>query len=243
MSDTRFRAIRARMRHRQTSRLWSSDWSLTVLLVLLLANIFALPILFSDLWGRLASRAILSLAIISGLAATVHSRRLILLGWAFTLIGFLVGWEDAAHPDFRLRLLNDVSALILLGLMIVLIVRQVFREGPITMHRVRGSVALYLLIGLVWAIAYDLIEVVQPGSFGVAAGFHGSGLAALGYYSFTTLTTLGVGDVLPVSPVARSLTLLEALIGQLFPAILIARLVSMEITYRGHRTGSDGDKE
>ncbi len=241
MSDTTHRAGTRRIRHRRTYRFWSSDWSLTVLLLLLLLNIFALPIAMSDSWGRLVSRGVLSLFIISGLVATVRNRRLILLGAAFTPTGFVIGWEDALHPSFRLHLLNDAVALPLLGLLVVLIVRQVFREGPITMHRVRGSVAVYLLIGLIWAIAYDLTEAVQPGSFRAGVGFHGSNLAALGYYSFTTLTTLGVGDVLPASPVARSLTLLEALVGQLFPAILIARLVSMELIYRRHRSGGDRD--
>jgi hypothetical protein len=239
MSNTPPRAADKRVRRRRTWSFWSSDWSLTVLLVLLVGNIFALPVALSDSWGRLVSRAVLSLIIISGLVATVRSRRLILLGSAFTLTGFLIGWEDVAHPSLPLHLLNDVVALLLLGLMLVLIVRQVFREGPITMHRVRGSVAVYLLIGLIWAIAYDLVEAVQPGSFRVGTAFHGSSLAVLGYYSFTTLTTLGVGDVLPVNPIARSLTLLEALVGQLFPAILIARLVSMELIYRRHRTGGD----
>jgi hypothetical protein len=59
----------------------------------------------------------------------------------------------------------------------------------------------------------------------------GTDLQQLGYLSFSTLTTLGLGDILPLSPLARSLVMLESLVGQLFPVILIARLVAMEIEY------------
>jgi Ion channel len=227
------------VRRRRTSKLWSSDWSLTILLVLLIVNVFALPVALSDSWARLVTRAVLSLIIICGLVATVRSRELVLWGTALTLAGFVISWEDASHPSLHLHLLNDVVSLPLLGILLILISRQIFREGPITMHRVRGSIAVYLLMGVLWTIAYDVTETMKPGSFRFGAGYQGPELPTLGYYSFTTLTTLGFGDILPVRPLARSLTLLEALIGQLYPAVLIARLVSMEITYRRHLTGGE----
>ena len=210
--------------------------------VLLVANIFAVPLFLSNAWDRLVSRAVVTLIIISGLGATVRSRRLIALGSLLALTGFIVGWYGAAYPTLGLRLVNDAAALLMLAIMLVLIARQVFREGTITMRRVRGSVAVYLLIGLIWGIAYDMVEAAQPGSFSVGKSFHGTDLGVLGYYSFTTLTTLGVGDILPLNPVARSLTMLEALVGQLFPAILIARLVSMELIHRYSRPGDRDDK-
>jgi voltage-gated potassium channel Kch len=73
-----------------------------------------------------------------------------------------------------------------------------------------------------------MIELLQPGSFGISGQKGGAVLPQLAYFSFTTLTTLGFGDIVPVNPVARSLVVLEALLGQLFPVILIARLVTME---------------
>jgi voltage-gated potassium channel Kch len=76
------------------------------------------------------------------------------------------------------------------------------------------------------------VELLHPGSFSIAAQRGGATLPQLGYFSFTTLATLGLGDVLPISPLARSLVVLEALVGQLFPVILIARLVTLEIQYQ-----------
>ena len=179
----------------------------------------------------------LSLIFISGLIATVSSARLILLGSALALFILFVGLVDATYPTARLYVLDDATALPLMGVMIALVGRQVLREGPITVHRIRGAMALYLLIGLLWAMAYDLVETLSPGSFKIGSSTPGNSLGTLGYYSFTTLTTLGPGDVFPITHIARSLTVLEALVGQLFPAVLIARLVSMEVSYRQSHTG------
>jgi hypothetical protein len=118
-----------------------------------------------------------------------------------------------------------------MGFLIALILRQVFRAGPITPHRVQGAIAIYLLLGIFWAVLYEMVELVQPGSFGISHPGGRAVLPQLAYFSFTTLTTLGVGDIVPINPVARSLTMLEALVGQLFPVILIARLVTMETDY------------
>jgi voltage-gated potassium channel Kch len=116
----------------------------------------------------------------------------------------------------------------------LLVVVQVFREGPITMHRVLGAVGVYLLLGLAWSFAYHLIDVVNPDAFAISGGATArilSGNEFL-YFSFITLTTVGFGDITALDPAARSIVMLEALTGQLFPAILIARLVSMELVSR-----------
>ena len=199
------------------------------MLVLLVGNIFVIPLEQFATWGRLAGRAILSLIIISGLIATVRDRRLILLGVALTVASLFVGWEDIEQPNFYLHLFNNVSAWVFIAFLIVLILRQVFREGPITPRRVQGSIAVYLLLGLLWAVSYEIVELLNPGSFSLAPQRGGATLPQLGYFSFTTLATLGLGDILPLSPLARSLVVLEALVGQLFPVILIARLVTLQI--------------
>ena len=105
-------------------------------------------------------------------------------------------------------------------------------EGPITTHRIQGSILVYLLIGFTWSVAYQLLHTLSPAAFSFAQGDPGPAHARdpLIYYSFVTLTTVGYGDITPVHPTARSLAIAEALIGQLYPAILIARLVSLRIS-------------
>jgi hypothetical protein len=119
-----------------------------------------------------------------------------------------------------------------------LILVHVFRDGPITNDRIAGAVAVYLLLGQIWVHVYMLISCLSPGAFHfVQAPATSFDLwEKLIYFSFSTLTTVGFGDVTALRQAARSAALLEALTGQLFPAILIARLVSMEIESRHDRT-------
>ena len=115
-----------------------------------------------------------------------------------------------------------------------MIAQAVFGSGRVTFHRVQGAVVLYLNFALLFFTVYRLLENLMPGAFrGVPpnGAEHGSG-AALLYFSFSTLTTLGYGDLAPVHPLARSLANLEAAIGQLYPATLLARLVSLELDHR-----------
>jgi hypothetical protein len=93
-----------------------------------------------------------------------------------------------------------------------------------------GAVAGYLLLSIVFAIAYNLVEYLHPGSFqmpSAPARSAGRLNQAFYYFSVVTLTTAGFGDITAVNPFARTLVMMEALIGQLYPAILIARLVSL----------------
>ena len=87
-----------------------------------------------------------------------------------------------------------------------------------------------MLFGVLWAHAYHIVAILQPGSFrGPTDGL--ANLPGWAYYSYVTLTTVGYGDITPASQVARTLSVGEALAGQLYLAVLIARLVAMEIVF------------
>src|SRR5262249_49443482 len=114
-----------------------------------------------------------------------------------------------------------------------IILIQVFRDGQINVYRIEGAVAVYLLLGVIWSGCYRLVIHFDPAAFSMPEPItEDTVMAKLVYFSFVTLTTVGYGDVTAVHPMARSLALLEALTGQLFPAVLIARLVGMEISHR-----------
>src|ERR1700722_1799395 len=132
---------------RQAQGFWSSDTSLTFLLILLVGNLFVVPLARFATWGRLAGRAVLSLIIISGLIATVRDRRLILLAIALTIASLFVGWEDISRPNLYLHLFNNIYSWVFIASLIGIILRQVFRAGPITPRRVQGSIAVYMLVG------------------------------------------------------------------------------------------------
>jgi hypothetical protein len=109
----------------------------------------------------------------------------------------------------------------------------VIEPGAITLDRLVGAVCIYLLLGVVWTLLFALLELVAPGSFHYAGRQAGDPIEHLLYYSFVTLTTLGYGDVAPVHAVARTLAYLEAVVGQLYIALLIASLVGRYLAAGG----------
>ena len=153
-----------------------------------------------------------------------------------------VRWGGWAFPAADLRSGAGASALAILVPLCIVTTARIFRRGPVTRQRIQGAIALYVLLGASRGRGIPLLALGRPGAF--AGAVEGDGLTEWTYYSFVTLTTMGYGDITPVHPVARSLAVLEALIGQLYPAILLARLVSLELHSRQAREkdGASGEE-
>ena len=214
-------------------RFWLSEGGLTVLLASLVLIIFVLrPLADMGLAGGRVRELALALVLFAG-AWTVWGGklRMAIVGLGIGLVEAMrwLYWVTAAPHLAAWAALGSAA---LMGLLIVLVLTRVFQPGPVTRQRVEGAVAAYLLFGLAWAQVYESVEVLAPGAFGLPKGEIpvGGWFSPLLYFSFVTLTTLGYGDILPVHPTARSLAMFEALMGQLYPAVLIARLVSLQVT-------------
>jgi hypothetical protein len=126
----------------------------------------------------------------------------------------------------------DAAAWLIAGMTLSAVVaRAVFGPGKVTFHRIVGGILLYLTIGLTFVALFGLVAILIPDAFKGLEPLRGNFAIAgnLIYFSFVTLTTIGYGDIVPVHPYARGLANLEAVIGQLYPATLLARLVSLEI--------------
>ena len=160
------------------------------------------------------------------MAATTRRHLLIagLLGAATVLLEF---GQLLSSPSGGLDGLQSLIFAILLGYVFWLMLRYLFTARTVEATTLLLAVNCYLVIGVVWAILYSLAEILQPGSF-VLAGDPATPIwRHLYYFSFVTLTTLGYGDIQPVSPLARSLAMFEAVGGVLFTGLLVARLVGM----------------
>jgi hypothetical protein len=214
------------------SSVWRTDQGLSAMLVLL-ALVLLVGVPLSDTsQGDLIFAILFSLLLVTGVVTVAHRRLLTVVVSVVAGATLVLRWASFRSPASTLRIWSDSLAIVALGTFTALVLVQVFREGPITTYRIQGSILVYLLIGFTWSVAYQILHTIDPAAFSFAQGNPGVAHHSdpLIYYSFVTLTTVGYGDITPVHPAARSLAIAEALIGQLYPAILIARLVSLQIS-------------
>lgn len=167
-----------------------------------------------------------------------------------TIVAFALGASSAfLREDLpsNLTIYLDFAAKISFLIVVTLVVgRAVFGPGPVTLHRIRGAVAIYLQVAVIFALMYLLAAKLDPTAFSPVITLTGptgdvlrgaGGGASLIYFSLVTLTSTGYGDIIPVHPIVRSLANLEAVLGQLFPATILARLVTLEIEGRRRIAG------
>lgn len=139
-------------------------------------------------------------------------------------------WMRLREPSLLDMVLNATAWTIISAVLIWVVGKAVFAPGRITYHRIMGAILLYLAIGLVFVALYVFIGVAATSAYaGISVKDSPVFSNAMIYLSFGALTTGGSGDIAPLHPFARSLYNVEAMIGQLYPATLLARLVTLEI--------------
>jgi voltage-gated potassium channel Kch len=214
---------------------WTSDRGMSLFLIVLVVQVFFIfPLAGLGLLERFAADIVFSLMMIAGAVALERSRILTIVMVMLAVLGVVVHWTSLYIPSFHHPALDAAFLMGLFASFVVLMMMHIFRPGAINLHRVLGAVAAYLSIGITWGFAYFLAAMVNPGAvqFNTPIGQHEIPVARYIYFSFTTLTTIGYGDVIPIHPVARSLAVAEALVGQLYPAILIGGVLGMALQSR-----------
>jgi hypothetical protein len=218
---------------------WVSDVGLTGLLIVLFFQIFVFYPLADSPIGKALVYGTFFMLLISGILTVIGTHIWAKLAVALATLSLIPRCIAIFHDSPDLVSVNALMGILFSALLMMVILMQVFREGPVNAHRIAGSVAAYLLIGLIWGAAYLIIAEQITNAFVWPAYMTTTDAhvlqARLFYFSFITLTSVGYGDIVPVHPVAQTLAMLEALIGQLFLAILLARLVSLEIISREER--------
>ena len=116
--------------------------------------------------------------------------------------------------------------------MIILFLEHFFRQDEINKEVIFGALVVYFLMGLMWGYGYTLLEHLMPGSFNHPASLTEMDLRAFDYFSFVTMTTLGYGDIVPTSEAAKAMVMTQAISGQVYLAVLVARLVGLNIAQR-----------
>jgi len=169
-----------------------------------------------------------SAVLMSGVYAASPKRHVFYISLAIASPALIISWAGYIVSAHSFVFVGKVFAGLFYIFLIIVILKYIFKEKVITGDMIIGAICAYLLLGMMWASMFSIIEILQPGSFNLPEGMD-SELSNFSYFSFVTLTTLGYGDITPLTATSRSLSLLEAVTGQLYIAILIARLVGIHI--------------
>jgi len=211
------------------------DGSLTLTVAILAFFIFALyPMIevgaISPWWLDIA----FGLFMVIAATFLFEPRTIVKLFIALLVVTVLVRIAEYAVPS---RAIATVDATLVMATSVALgalFIARVTRDGRINIHRIVGACGTFLLLGLVFSQAYKLIALYVPHAFAILGKPTEPGDMDYRfiYYSFITLTSTGYGDITPLHPYTRSLAIFEAIAGQLYLAVLIARLVGLEMEYR-----------
>jgi hypothetical protein len=228
------------------SALWSRlglahhNWPgrFTLLLATILLLLVTLPIFVGHALAQNVATATISLVLLAALYAFRSTR--IYFAIALVLLVPSIGCRVALlfTSNSTIDLVGALGSCLFLAVTVVALVSRLFIVRSVTLDTISAAICAYLLAGVAFAYAFAVVELQNPGSFSAALFQRpvGGGIAPLMaslhsfiYYSFVCLTTLGFGDISPISEGARSLSVMESVFGQLYVAILIARLVSLEV--------------
>jgi hypothetical protein len=217
--------MRGRLR-KYSSNMWTSDRGPYALLAFLVFVLFVLsPLLSARILMPIVLEISFSIILVSG-AFVVSSRVSIRL--LAVLVGLLSIALDLVGKSATGKIVVAVDTLISVTMLcwfVFLMAKHFLVRWRSSTQRIAGAVNIYLLLGLIFARLYQVVDFMVPGSFRFPEG-EVLNISGLAYFSFVTLATLGYGDITPVSVVARDLAVLEAVTGQLYLVILISRLVS-----------------
>lgn len=211
---------------------WSDDKGLLFLLIAIFILIFIIyPLSGNSEMGSVIANVFIIFILLTGVISVDIDKKYrykLIIFLIFLIVGSI--FADKFITDSVIHL-HIFIRIIFLWLLVILIFKKVFRNRPISFFfRIAGSITIYLLIGFIWANMLFILYHFYPASFQFTVKINPDENTMFNfiYYSFETLTTLGYGDILPLTPLAKILIILEALIGPLYLAILIGRLVSKQ---------------
>ena len=202
----------------------------------LLISILLLLLLSPFLRGFLSIKIMLdiffSLVFISAVNAISSNKRNLVILSVLAIPMLLSIWIGHFIEIQGLSITGSFSGIIFFIYLIITLLRHVFRQERINREVIFAAIVVYLLMGVLWAYVYGTIESIQPNSFSRIKDTMGDQRYLFLYYSFVTLTTLGYGDISPITPVSSSMAILEAIIGQLYLVVQIAWLVGLRVSQK-----------
>lgn len=212
-------------------RLLEKSWDNRFLFVLVsLLSFLILSPLFKDFIGlRNLLDIFLTIIFISSIYAVSQQKKYLIIATLLVLPLLLATWINHFIESPALSLARTFSGILFFAFMVMTIISYIFKQNRVTLNVINASVVVYLLMALMWALLFILVETLHPGSFSMVGNPIQESRFHFFYYSFVTITTLGYGDITPATEIARSLAVLEAVLGQIYLVVLVARLVGIHI--------------
>ena len=208
-------------------------FSMVQLLIALALLFFFVPFVEEIKGGDLIVSGLLSLVLLSAVLAVANRHHTLVIALLLAIPAVVGRWINHFQPHLIPPAIFLVAGIGLVAFVVVNLLRFVLRTPSVDGEVLCASISAYLMLGLIWTMAYWLVEALTPGAFAfnTATGTKETmeGFNAF-YFSFITLSTVGYGDITPVSKVARMLAATEAMTGLLYVAVLIARLVGLYST-------------
>ncbi|MDQ5988135.1 MAG: hypothetical protein CSYNP_03891 [Syntrophus sp. SKADARSKE-3] len=191
----------------------------------------------------LIENARINLAINSGLFLAIITFMLIILGAGRLLFSFCLSaaifsfilhyMASFVTKSTQLEVMATLAYLLFIGVATLFLIRKIFSEEKVTADTIMGSLSIYVLIGVLWQLLYSMIWLLNRDSFSLNQQIRS--VPDFFYFSFTTMTTLGYGDILPISQAAKIAAMLQAMTGQIYLTVLVARLVGLHMTHSGKK--------
>jgi voltage-gated potassium channel len=203
------------------------------LLIALALLFFFFPFVEEVKGGDIIATILLSLVLLCGVLAVSDRKRVFFIALMLAVPAIAGRWINHFRPDLVPQPVFLIAGLVLIAFVVANLLRFVLRAPSVNVEVLCASISAYLMLGLLWTVAYWLVDQLTPGG-AFAFNTTGDRQSMRGfnafYFSFVTLSTVGYGDITPVSKIARMLAALEAMTGLLYVAVLIARLVSLYST-------------
>lgn len=203
-----------------------------ILLVLILVTIVLAPFLDIFIPTRIMMDIFLTAIFFTIIFAIKTKRIHVIIASILALPLIISTWSIYFYDSTHLSLLTRIFGALFFGYAVVLILLEIARSSEVSKETIFAAVVAYLLIALMWSFLYMILELAEPGSFSLPGQSSRQETMHYEYFSFITITTLGYGDITPLTNRASALALLEALIGQIYMVVLVAWLVGMYVSRR-----------
>jgi Ion channel len=199
------------------------------LLAALALLFFFFPFVEEVKGGDIIVSILLSLVLLCAVLAVADRKRVLVIAVALAIPAIAGRWISHFRPDLVPPSVFLTAGLVLIAFVVANLLRFVLRAPSVNVEVLCASISAYLMLGLLWTIAYWLVDQLTPGAFAFNTNEGRQSIRGFNafYFSFVTLSTVGYGDITPVSKVARMLAAMEAMTGLLYVAVLIARLVAL----------------